>query len=172
MTNTKRRGNWGEYQLDYLLGTYLGENDSIYSTQYTLPNGKIADVALHLPGTKQVLCIDSKFPMENFMRMDDDPESRDYYLRLFMQNIKKHIDDISNKYINAYTAPQALMFIPSEAIYQFVCGNCDSLFSYALQKTCDADVANDAGGHFVFVADEHERLLPGASFGGDRAGIV
>ncbi|TGY66470.1 DNA recombination protein RmuC [Dubosiella muris] len=134
MTNTKRRGNWGEYQLDYLLGTYLGENDSIYSTQYTLPNGKIADVALHLPGTKQVLCIDSKFPMENFMRMDDDPESRDYYLRLFMQNIKKHIDDISNKYINAYTAPQALMFIPSEAIYQFVCGNCDSLFSYALQK--------------------------------------
>lgn len=134
MTNTKRRGNWGEYQLDYLLGTYLGENDTIFTTQYTLPNGKIADVALHLPGTKQVLCIDSKFPMENFMRMDDDPESRDYYLRLFMQNIKKHIDDIAGKYINAYTAPQALMFIPSEAIYQFICGNCDTLFSYALQK--------------------------------------
>lgn len=68
------------------------------------------------------------------MRMDDDPESQDYYLRMFMQNIKKHIDDISNKYINAYTAPQALMFIPSEAIYQFICGNCDTLFSYALQK--------------------------------------
>lgn len=134
MTNTKRRGNWGEYQLDYLLGTYLGENDAIYESQYTLPNGKIADVALHLPGTKQVLCIDSKFPMENYMRMDDDPESRDYYLRMFMQNIKKHIDDISSKYINAYTAPQALMFIPSEAIYQFICGNCDTLFSYALQK--------------------------------------
>ncbi|MCI9041817.1 DNA recombination protein RmuC [Dubosiella newyorkensis] len=133
MTNTKRRGSWGEYQLDYILSTYLGENDSIYSTQYTLPNGKIADVALHLPGRKQVLCIDSKFPMENYARMDDE-ENKEYYARQFIQNVKKHVDDIANKYINHATAPQALMFIPSEAIYQFICASCDFLFSYALQR--------------------------------------
>ena len=36
MTNTKLRGNWGEYQLDMLLSVYCGQNPSIYSMQYTL----------------------------------------------------------------------------------------------------------------------------------------
>lgn len=31
MTNTKLRGNWGEYQLDMLLSVYCGQNPSIYS---------------------------------------------------------------------------------------------------------------------------------------------
>ena len=35
MTNTKLRGNWGEYQLDMLLSVYCGQNPSIYSMQYT-----------------------------------------------------------------------------------------------------------------------------------------
>ena len=30
--------------------------------------------------------------------------------------------------------PYALLFVPSEAIYQFVCAKCDDLFTYALQK--------------------------------------
>ena len=51
MTNTKLRGNWGEYQLDMLLSVYCGQNPSIYSMQYALPNGKIADCAFHLPDT-------------------------------------------------------------------------------------------------------------------------
>lgn len=37
MTNTKLRGNWGEYQLDMLLSVYCGQNPSIYTMQYTLP---------------------------------------------------------------------------------------------------------------------------------------
>ena len=134
MTNTKRRGNWGEYQLDWLLHEYAGENDHIYTNQYTLSNGKIADVAFHLPGSDKVLCVDSKFPMENFIRMDEDSENREIYYRAFRQNIKKHIDDIANKYINQDTANQAILFIPSESIYQFVCAKCDDLLSYALQK--------------------------------------
>ena len=121
MTNTKLRGNWGEYQLDMLLSVYCGQNPSIYSMQYTLPNGKIADCAFHLPDTNKVLCIDSKFPM-------------DTYLRPFKMNMKKHIDDVANKYINMDTMPYALLFVPSEAIYQFVCAKCDDLFTYALQK--------------------------------------
>ena len=31
MTNTKLRGNWGEYQLDMLLSVYCGQNPSICS---------------------------------------------------------------------------------------------------------------------------------------------
>ena len=134
MTNTKRRGNWGEYQLDLLLQEYAGENNKIYTNQYTLPNGKIADVAFHMPGTEKVLCIDSKFPMENYLRMDEETENKETYYRAFRQNIKKHIDDIANKYINEYTTSQAILFIPSEAIYQFICAKCDDILSYALQK--------------------------------------
>ena len=91
MTNTKLRGNWGEYQLDMLLSVYCGQNPSIYSMQYTLPNGKIADCAFHLPDTNKVLCIDSKFPMENYMNLQED---MDTYLRPFKMNMKKHIDDL------------------------------------------------------------------------------
>ena len=80
MTNTKLRGNWGEYQLDMLLSVYCGQNPSIYSMQYALPNGKIADCAFHLPDTNKVLCIDSKFPMENYMNLQED---MDTYLRPF-----------------------------------------------------------------------------------------
>lgn len=130
MTNTKMRGNWGEYQLDYLLSVYCGQNSNIYSMQYSLPNGKICDCAFHLPDTHKVLCIDSKFPMENYIRLQEDEN----HLRPFKMNIKKHIDDISNKYINKDTMPYALMFIPSEAIYQYICANCSDLFTYALQN--------------------------------------
>lgn len=131
MTNTKLRGNWGEYQLDMLLSVYCGQNSSIYSMQYTLPNGKIADCAFHLPDTDKVLCIDSKFPMENYLKLQED---MDTYLRAFKMNMKKHIDDVANKYINMNTMPYALLFVPSEAIYHFICAKCDDLFTYALQR--------------------------------------
>ncbi len=134
MTNTKQRGNWGEYQLDHLLSLYAGQNPEIFEMQYTLNNGKIADAAFHLPNNHKVLCIDSKFPMENYLEMDEDEENREYYFRQFKANMKKHIDDISKKYITSQTMNQAILFIPSEAIYQFVCAKCEDIVSYGLKK--------------------------------------
>lgn len=131
MTNTKSRGNWGEYQLDVLLSIYCGENPSIYQMQYGLKNGKICDCAFHIPGSDKVLCIDSKFPMENYLNVQQDLDS---YLRPFKSNMKKHIDDVADKYITQETMPYALLFIPSESIYQFVCAKCDDLFTYAMQR--------------------------------------
>ena len=69
--------------------------------------------------------------MENYLNLQED---MDTYLRPFKMNMKKHIDDVANKYINIDTMPYALLFVPSEAIYQFVCAKCDDLFTYALQK--------------------------------------
>lgn len=132
MTNTKARGNWGEYQLDMLLSIYAGSNPNIYSTQYTLSNGKIADAILHIPNSDKVLCIDSKFPMENYLRLDDARDESVF--RAFKSNVKKHIDAISTKYINMETMNQAILFIPSEAIYQFICANCEDTLNYALSK--------------------------------------
>lgn len=132
MTNTKARGNWGEYQLEALLKIYAGENPEVFSIQYTLPNGKIADAILHLPQTSKVLCIDSKFPMENYLKMEEEPANKETYFRLFKTNMKKHIDDVSSKYINEHTASQAILFIPSESIYQLVCSQCTDILNYAL----------------------------------------
>ena len=134
MTNAKRRGNWGEYQLETLIRLYAGENPSVYELQYSLDNGKIADGVLHLPGTDKVLCIDSKFPMENYLAMQEEPESAEFYKKEFRKNMKKHIDDVADKYITPQTEDLAVLFIPSEAIYHFLCGENDDLMHYALNR--------------------------------------
>lgn len=133
MTNTKKRGSWGEYQLEYLIRTYAGDNPDIYEVQYTLDNGRIADGAFHLPGTSRVLCIDSKFPMENYIRICEEEED-EYYVKEFKTNVRKHINDVAAKYITSQTADQALLFIPSEAIYQYVCASCRDLMDYAFSR--------------------------------------
>ncbi len=125
MTNTKARGTWGEYQLEYLLKMYVGNNTEVYSLQYTLPNGKIADAILHLPDTKKVLCIDSKFPMENYVAGME---------KQFVQNVKKHINDVADKYINMHTVNEAILFLPSEGVYQEICAGQSDILEYALSR--------------------------------------
>lgn len=131
--NTKQRGNWGEYQLEYLLNMYASENREVFQMQYPLENKKIADAILYTYD-HQILCIDSKFPMENYLKMIEDKQNQEYYFRLFKNNMKKHIQDISQKYITPQTMNQAILFIPSEAIYQFVCAKCSDLFQEALSS--------------------------------------
>lgn len=130
MVNTKHRGNWGEYQLESLLAIYAGEHPEVFETQYYLNNGKIADCVLHIPNSNLLLCIDSKFPMENYARVLED----EAYTKNFKANMKKHIDDIANKYITTQTLDQAICFVPSEAIYQFICAKCSDTLDYALRN--------------------------------------
>ena len=133
MTNTKKRGTFGEYQLYHILSLYCGDNQHIYGEQYHLNNGKIGDAALHLPGNTKVLIIDSKFPMENYLKIVDNPKDVSYQNE-FKKNVKKHIDDISKKYITEETLEEAVMFIPSEAIYLYLCDECADLYDYAHNK--------------------------------------
>ncbi len=68
-----------------------------------------------------LLCIDSKFPMENFNAMikGETEAERNRAKRQFASDVKKHISDISRKYIlpEEGTMDFALMYIPSESIY-------------------------------------------------------
>lgn len=137
MVNKKARGNWGEYQLNNLLSVYAGDNQNIFETQYQLKNGYIGDVALHLPGEERVLIIDSKFPLENYQNLTNNDLSdieKEKYHSLLRQNIKKHINDIAKKYITAQTVENAVMFIPSEAIYMYICSYYGDLIDYAHKK--------------------------------------
>lgn len=136
MVNKKARGNWGEYQLESLLSLYIGNNKNIYERQYQLNEGVLGDVALHLPSSDKVLILDAKFPMENYRHLinaNGQKNLEDKYLQLFKTDIKKHIRDISRKYITEQTLDLAIMFIPSEAIYSFICANVDELIDEAYQ---------------------------------------
>lgn len=134
MSNAKRRGSWGEYQMETLIRVYAGQTPSLYEAQFRLDNGKIADGAFHLPQSDNVLCIDSKFPMENYLNMVQEPEDEAYYARELRKNIKKHIEDVASKYINDQTLNEAILFIPSEAIYQYILAEQQDLFELALSK--------------------------------------
>lgn len=134
MGNAKRRGTFGEYQLENLIRTYLGNSPYIYSTQYHLANGKISDGAFHLPGTDRVLCIDAKFPMENYRKLAEDPEHAAEYEKELRKNVRKHIQDVAEKYINDQTLDEAVLFIPSEGLFSWICSDGADLLDFALSS--------------------------------------
>ncbi len=122
LTDKKTRGIFGEVNLNYILTSVFGENATgIYEIQYKLKNGFIADAILYAPSPLGTICIDSKFPLENYQKMTDksiSKEARDVAEKQFKIDVKKHIEAISSKYIvPGETASEAIMFLPAEAIF-------------------------------------------------------
>lgn len=122
LTDKKSRGTFGEVQLKQILTSIFGENNTkIYELQKQLTNKNMVDAIIHGPEPLGDICIDSKFPLENYRRMVDKklPETeRNQATRKFKDDVKKHINDISSKYIiPGETSEQAIMFIPAEAVF-------------------------------------------------------
>ena len=121
LTDKKTRGIFGETNLNYILDSVFGKNDKIYQTQYSLGNGFISDAILFAPEPLGTICIDSKFPLENYRKMVDKSLSnseREVATKLFKSDVKKHIDAIRQKYIvPGVTSGEAIMFLPAEAIF-------------------------------------------------------
>jgi len=120
LTDKKSRGVFGEVQLENLVRTAL--EPSAYQFQVALGDkGQVVDCLLTLPPPSGKISVDSKFPLENFRRMvDGDVEAgeRKSATGLFKQDVKKHINDISDKYIvPGVTSDWAVMFLPSEAVF-------------------------------------------------------
>ena len=139
LTDKKSRGIFGEVQLNHILSVVFGEkNVKVYEIQKKLGNSMIADAVLHIPDPVGMVCIDSKFPLENYRRMIDPniPEvERKQYIRDFKANVKTHINDISSKYIiQGQTADHAIMFIPAEAIFAEINAYHPDLLDYAGEK--------------------------------------
>lgn len=139
LTDKKSRGTFGEVQLNHILSVVFGEkNDKIYEVQKKLENSMIADAVLYIPEPVGMLCIDSKFPLENYQRMIDINNSeieRKQYSRDFKSNVKTHINDISSKYIiQGQTSDQAIMFIPAEAIFAEINAYHQDILDYAGEK--------------------------------------
>lgn len=118
--NDKRsRGTFGEVQLSALIYNMIPEQH--FSFQHQLSNNRRPDCMLFLPEPTGNIAIDAKFPLENFRLIVDSnvPETtRAQAERQFKIDIRKHIQDIADKYIiPGETADGAVMFIPAEAVF-------------------------------------------------------
>jgi DNA recombination protein RmuC len=133
LSDKRSRGAFGEVQLSALISNIMPENS--YSLQHTFDNGVRADCVLFLPEPTGTICIDSKFPLESYQRMTDATRGdadRKTAEQQFRQDIKKHIKDISTKYIiPGETSDGAVMFIPAEAVFAEIHGHYPELVEEA-----------------------------------------
>lgn len=121
LQNPKQRGVLGEYYLEQILQNHLPPGS--YKTQYKLGEGTIVDAVVLLDD--KLLPIDSKFSLENYNRLIEAKGAEKEQLeKQFKDDLKKRIDETA-KYIQPKngTLEQALMFIPSEAIYYDLLAN-------------------------------------------------
>ncbi|MGJ8622821.1 MAG: DNA recombination protein RmuC [Yoonia sp.] len=118
LSNKQRRGMFGEIQLTDIVSKAL-PSDS-YALQATLSNGKRADCLIDLPNPPGPIVIDAKFPFEAYeaYAAAETQAHQQAALRDLGQAVRKHIKDISERYIiEGETADGAIMFLPSEAVY-------------------------------------------------------
>jgi DNA recombination protein RmuC len=133
LQSPKLRGNIGEQVLRDLLSQFLPKES--YVLQYSFKNGERIDAVVK--SSQGLIPIDAKFPIENFRKMtrEETKALREKIKRDFLQDVKKHINDISRKYIltEEGTVDYALMYIPSESVYYEIINN-EEIFDFAGKK--------------------------------------
>lgn len=132
----RSRGAFGEVQLEALVRNSLPPD--AYAFQHTLKSGVRADCVLVLPEPTGTVCVDAKFPLENYSRMFDDslpPSEREAGRRQFKADVKKHVDDIAAKYIVAgETSDGAVLFLPAEGVFAEIHAYHPELVEHAQKK--------------------------------------
>ena len=142
LEGNQSRGQYGEYQLSMVLHNVFGDTTGCYQEQYTMKKVKDgddvrADAVVFMPEPNKMICIDSKFPFQDYQRIfeTDDQDEKERLTKEFGNAVKKHITVIKDKYIvEGKTAPEALMFIPNDGVFAFVHQNLEDVIDYARTK--------------------------------------
>jgi len=124
LTNVKARGTWAEVQLGAILDQTI---PGMYETNFVCVEGSRdrVEFAVHIPsneGTLTYLPIDSKFPMEDYVRLCDaadaaDPDALAAARKALETRILSEAKTIT-KYINVpTTTPFAIMYLATEGLY-------------------------------------------------------
>lgn len=113
------RGGFGEISLEAIIADQLPQD--MYGVRERVL-GVVPDA--HIRSTVGVICIDSKFPLENYSRMlgAEDAESRERFKRQFLRDVRGHLDKIASDYVcpEEGSAEFAFAYIPSESVYYFL----------------------------------------------------
>lgn len=126
LTNVKTRGIWGEMQLGNLLSSVLTKEQYAENVAVVPHSQERVEFAVRLPGKgadNVYLPIDSKFPMEDYIRLQDavqnaDAAAADAARKALVQRIRLEAKRIAGKYIAPpHTTDFAIMFLPVEGLY-------------------------------------------------------
>lgn len=129
LTNVKARGTWAEVQLGALLEQTLTPNQFARNVRVKEDSREAVEFAIRMPGPTDDpdacvwLPIDSKFPQEDYVRLQDAAERGDVDAvqkasDALARSIKVQAEAISSKYLcPPNTTEFALMFLPTEGLY-------------------------------------------------------
>jgi DNA recombination protein RmuC len=129
LTNVKARGTWAEVQLGALLDQILTPDQYAKNVCVKPGSGERVEFAVRLPGPKDApdtqvwLPIDSKFPQEDYVRLQGaaergEAEAVQAALEGLNRAVRAAARDIRDKYLDPpATTDFAIMFLATEGLY-------------------------------------------------------
>ena len=135
LTNVKARGTWAEILLENLLDQTI---PGMYVKNYSPFENSTARVefAVKIPsaedGSIVYLPIDSKFPMEDYVRLCQASEQADFEgvaaaKKALTARIKEEAKQINKYIVVPQTTPYAIMYLPTEGLYAEIAASPDGL---------------------------------------------
>ncbi len=135
LTNVKARGTWAEIQLENLLDQTI---PGMYVKNYAPLENSSARVefAVKIPssenGSVVYLPIDSKFPMEDYIKLCYASEQADFdgvatAKKALTARIKEEAKQINKYIVVPQTTPYAIMYLATEGLYAEVAASPDGL---------------------------------------------
>lgn len=114
------RASLGEISLETILSDQLPPD--MFGIRQRILDGKIPDA--YIRSTVGLICIDSKFPLDNYRKMVEVAESKEkeIFKREFIKDVRGHLNKIADDYVcpEKGSAEFAFAYIPSESVYYFL----------------------------------------------------
>lgn len=114
------RAALGEMSLETILSDQLPPD--MFGIRKMILDGKIPDA--HIRSTVGLICIDSKFPLDNYRKMAEveDSKEKEDFKNDFRKDVQTHLSKIAEDYVcpEKGSAEFAFAYIPSEAVYYFL----------------------------------------------------
>jgi DNA recombination protein RmuC len=129
LTNVKSRGTWAEVQLGAILEQFLAPGQYERNVQTKSGTSEIVEFAIRLPGRPDDpdsvvwLPIDSKFPQEDYLRLQEAAEAGDQdgvqkASDALVRTLKLEAQKIHEKYLDPPgTTDFGIMFLATEGLY-------------------------------------------------------
>ena len=129
LTNVKIRGTWAEVQLGAILEQVLAPGQFAKNVRPVAESAETVEYAVRLPGPQDDpgggvwLPIDSKFPQEDYLRLQDAAERADadatrHAIEALARTVKAAAKTIHDKYLKPPdTTDFGIMFLATEGLY-------------------------------------------------------